>query len=127
MKKTQFIIIISLSIIILIALYFSIQSERTPTDIDSIAVREGVQIVKLTVNGLEYKLAPDTVEAGRLVRIVVDKQLNGCLNDIVIPAFGIRKYIVGNNNEIEFLPIKPGDYSIVCSMGMGRGVITVVS
>lgn len=85
-----------------------------------------VQIVKLSMKGWQYQFDPPQMQAGRPVRLVADNTLTGCMRDIVIPAFGIKKYLTGTDNTIEFTPATAGSYNIACSMNMGRGTIVVV-
>jgi plastocyanin domain-containing protein len=85
-----------------------------------------VQVVKLSMTGTTYHMDPPQLQAGRPVRLVADNSLTGCMRDVVIPAFGVRKYLTDTDNTIEFTPDKAGTYAMSCGMGMGRGSIVVV-
>lgn len=85
-----------------------------------------IQNVKLSMQGWEYKLEPSTLKEGVHVKLEVDMDnVRGCMRDIVINEFGVRKFVNENDNIIEFVPTKSGTFSIVCSMNMGRGSFSV--
>jgi plastocyanin domain-containing protein len=50
----------------------------------------------------------------------------GCSKSIVIPAFNIRKNLIGSDNVIEFTPNKAGNFNVACPMNMYRGTITIL-
>jgi heme/copper-type cytochrome/quinol oxidase subunit 2 len=104
----------------------SLGTSGTTTTSGSGAGSGDVQVVKLSMTGLQYQLDPPQIEAGRPVRLVADNTLTGCMRDIVIPAFKVKKYFTGTDNTIEFTPDRAGTFAISCSMGMGRGQIVVV-
>lgn len=56
-----------------------------------------------------------------------EKSLNGCNNEIVIPAFEQQIKLEAGKNTIRFTPESRGSYSYSCWMGMLRNTITVVS
>ena len=92
------------------------------------AVTGGVQEVTLTFENYAYKLSPSRLQEGVPVRMVVDlDSVYGCMRDVVIPAFNVRKYVSEGDNVIEFTPTKSGTINIACSMNMGRGTFEVVS
>lgn len=55
-----------------------------------------------------------------------DDSLNGCNNEIVIPAFDRQIKLEAGENVICFTPGSAGSYSYSCWMGMLRNTITVV-
>lgn len=71
---------------------------------------------------------PFAVQAGLpltwTIRIAAD-DINGCNNEIIIPAYNIRKQLESGDNVIEFTPSKAGRISYSCWMGMIRSSITV--
>lgn len=88
--------------------------------------KAGVQNVELSFKNYEYQLNPSTLERGVPVRMEVDlSSVTGCMRDVVIPAFGVRKLVGPGNNIIEFVPDKSGTFNIACSMNMGRGTFIV--
>jgi len=102
---------------------------------DASAVNSG--LIKATVSGgkqtvlTEFKdgqYVPFAVQAGLpltwTIRIAAD-DINGCNNEIIIPAYNIRKQLESGDNVIEFTPSKAGRISYSCWMGMIRSSITV--
>lgn len=86
-----------------------------------------VQEVKLTFKNYQYQLEPSTLQKDVPVRMTVDlNSVSGCMRDVVIPSFGVKKYVSSNDNVIEFTPDKAGTFNIACSMNMGRGRFDVV-
>ena len=84
------------------------------------------QLVQLTMK--DYNYYPNTINLKYNVpaKIIVDtNKVKGCLQSIVIPDFGIRKFVRANDNIISFTPNKKGTFSFSCSMGMGFGKIVV--
>jgi len=95
-------------------------------DVNNIPTGE-VQNVKLSVSGGTYILTPSTLKKGIPVRMEVDLSTTvGCSRDIVISAFGVRKYVTSGDNIISFTPTTAGTINIACSMNMYRGTFTVV-
>ena len=86
----------------------------------------GVQESLVTVAG-GYSPATIAVSAGRPVRLVFDRQeTNPCSEEIVIPAFGVRKFLPPHERtSVEFTPTAPGTYEMSCGMGMLHGKILV--
>lgn len=59
--------------------------------------------------------------------IIADEtSLNGCNNEIVLPAFGQQVKLNQGVNTIIFTPEKTGSFLYSCWMGMLRNTITVV-
>lgn len=87
-----------------------------------------VQNAKLALVDFSYKLTPNKLTVGVPVRIEVDAStLGGCMKNVVIKDFGVRKTITSSDNIIEFTPDKTGIFWITCSMGMGPGSFEVVN
>ncbi len=85
-----------------------------------------VQDVKLRFENYQYVMEPSSLKAGVPVRIEVDlSSVYGCMRDIVIPQFNVRKYVGEGDNIVEFTPDRTGTFWIVCSMNMGRGQFSV--
>ena len=90
-------------------------------------VQGEAQKVLLKFENYQYKLEPSELQKGVPVRMEVDlDSVYGCMRDIVIPSFGVDKYVREGNNIIEFTPTKSGTFNIQCSMNMGRGKFSVV-
>lgn len=85
------------------------------------------QEATLKFENYEYVVEPNTLKKGMPVRMTVDlNTVTGCMRDIVINSFNVRKYVKQGDNTIEFTPDKTGTFWIVCSMNMGRGQFSVV-
>ena len=88
------------------------------------------------------------VAAGRQVQIIVDggyspevirvqkgqpvtinfyrKDPGDCLEEVVLPEFGVRKYLPLNQvMPVEIKPEQPGEYTFSCGMNMFHGKIKV--
>ncbi|MGV8163082.1 MAG: hypothetical protein ACP5N2_07155 [Candidatus Nanoarchaeia archaeon] len=86
------------------------------------------QTATLKYVNYEYILEPNNLKKDVPVRITVDTNtVVGCMRDIVISDFKIRKQVTPQDNIIEFTPDKEGTFWIVCSMNMGRGTFSVSS
>ncbi|MEI8363970.1 MAG: cupredoxin domain-containing protein [archaeon] len=86
------------------------------------------QTATLSFKNYEYVLTPNTLKKGVPVKITVDTTtVVGCMRDVVIGDFGVRKYVTPTDNVIEFTPNKDGTFLIACSMNMGRGFFSVSS
>ena len=84
------------------------------------------QVVELSTK--DYNYYPNSINLKYNVptKIIVDtSKVRGCLQSIVIPDFGIRKFVRANDNVISFTPNKRGTFRFSCSMGMGFGKIIV--
>jgi uncharacterized protein len=89
-------------------------------------VVNGVQNVKLSMQGVTYIMQPSTLKLGVPVRMEVDMDsVNGCMRTVVIPSAGIRQSVSEGNNIIQFTPQSSGTFQITCGMGMGRGTFKV--
>ncbi|MFH1408299.1 MAG: cupredoxin domain-containing protein [Nanoarchaeota archaeon] len=85
-----------------------------------------VQEATLSFENYEYVMDPPTLKKGVPVKMTVDLDtVYGCMRDVVISSFGVRKFVSGGDNVIEFTPDKAGEFWVVCSMNMGRGKFTV--
>lgn len=86
-----------------------------------------VQIVRIIQKGDGYFPNQITVKKGQPVKLIVDSEESySCAASLSIPKVGIRKTLKPGENVFEFTPDKEGNIPFSCSMGMYRGVITVV-
>ncbi|MBY9079267.1 sulfite exporter TauE/SafE family protein [Paenibacillus sp. HN-1] len=72
--------------------------------------------------------SPITVKRGIPVKWIIRvsrEQLNDCNNEIIVPAFHLRKKLVPGDNVVEFTPTEAGDFSFTCWMEMIESHITV--
>lgn len=102
--------------------------EQTPMGADGYAVIQGErQYVRSEVDYGAY--TPITVQRGVPVEwtIVADAdRLNGCNNEIVVPAYGLTVALQPGENVVEFTPGESGAVTYSCWMGMIRSSIYVV-
>jgi hypothetical protein len=87
---------------------------------------EAVQEVTITVAGgyqpSEVKLKKGVPARLRFIR----KDTGGCSEELVIPAFGVRKALPGlTETVVEFTPDKAGTFPFTCGMGMMKGQLVV--
>ena len=90
-------------------------------------VQDGFQTVTTKLFPGMYE--PITVQKGiplKWTRKARKGDINGCNNEIVIPAFDISKKLEAGDNIIEFTPDETGTFTYSCWMGMIRSRITVV-
>ena len=93
----------------------------------SAAVRGGIQQITILVSG-GYDPSTIQVHSGKPVRLLFDRrETNPCSEEIVIPAFGVRKFLPANaKTAVEFTPTTPGTFDFSCGMGMLHGRVIVV-
>ena len=86
----------------------------------------GVQEIAVAVEG-GYSPAAIRVKRGAPVRLVFDRrETNSCSEEIVIPAFGIRRFLPAfQKTAVEFVPDERGTYEFTCGMSMLRGKVIV--
>jgi len=84
----------------------------------------GTQQIEIAVAG-GYSPALVRVKAGRPVRLIFDRrETNPCSEELVIPDFGIRRFLPPNQKTaVEFTPTTSGSHEFTCGMGMLRGKV----
>ena len=90
-------------------------------------IKDGVQEVGAPLVRSEYPYI--LVQKGIPVRFNIkaeDKNINGCNNTVVFPAFGIERGLKAGDNIFEFTPEMTGTFNYTCWMGMIYGKIKVV-
>ncbi|MGI6279658.1 MAG: sulfite exporter TauE/SafE family protein [Acutalibacteraceae bacterium] len=90
-------------------------------------VSDNIQTVTTTLYPGSYE--PITVKKGIPVKWIIKAEkgsVNGCNNEIFIPAFNIEKKLDIGDNVIEFTPNESGIFPYSCWMGMIKSSITVV-
>ena len=91
-----------------------------------VTVKDGYQEVRSIFTASEYasiKVHKDIPV--RWVIIVDQNDLNGCNQELIIPAFGIRKSLQAGENIIKFVPNESGNFQYSCWMGMIVSTISV--
>ena len=86
----------------------------------------GVQEVTIRVEG-GYDPARVTAKRGAPLRLVFDRrETSGCSEEVVFPAFGVRRYLPAHERTtIELTPGEAGSFDFTCGMGMLRGKLIV--
>lgn len=73
--------------------------------------------------------SPDTIAVAKGKKITLQftrKDPSGCLEEVVIPEFKVRKFLPLNQTvAIELKPEKAGEYEFVCGMNMFHGKLIV--
>ena len=122
------IILISLFSIIALRNFFSNSGNEVTGDVvgNVDASAGNGQVVELTLKDYNYFPNVLNFKVGEPAKIVVDtSKVRGCLSTILIPDLGIRKFVQGNDNVLEFTPTKTGEFRFSCPMAMGSGKIIV--
>ena len=86
----------------------------------------GTQEVTITVQA-GYAPSEVKVKRGSPVRLVFDRQeTSGCSEEVVIPDFGIRKFLPAfQKTAVELTPEKAGVFDFTCGMSMLHGKLIV--
>lgn len=86
----------------------------------------GAQEVTITVQG-GYEPAEVKVKRGTPVRLIFDRrETSSCSEEVVIPDFGIRKFLPAfQKTPVELTPEKAGAFEITCGMSMLHGKLIV--
>jgi plastocyanin domain-containing protein len=86
----------------------------------------GVQEVTITVHG-GYEPSEVRVQKDAPVRLIFDRQeTSGCSEEIVIPDFGIRRFLPAfQKTAVELRPAPAGSYEFTCGMSMLHGRLIV--
>lgn len=104
---------------------FSSTSVSQP--LSSQPVNGQVQEIRMTQDYSGYRPNVLTVKKGIPVKWIINSTNNfTCAASIVMPKFGISKYLQKGENVIEFTPTETGEIPFSCSMGMYRGKFIVV-
>lgn len=88
----------------------------------------GAQEVTITVQG-GYSPAEVRLKKGVPARLVFDRQeTSGCSEEVVIPDFGIRKFLPAfKKTVVELTPGEAGTHEFTCGMSMLHGKLIVES
>ncbi|MBI2620740.1 cupredoxin domain-containing protein [candidate division WWE3 bacterium] len=111
--------IIGAALIVLVLWFFLMKHE------DKGVVADGA--VEILVEG-GYKPSAITVKRGNEIALKFHrKDKSSCLEEIVIPDFGVRQYLeLGKTTEVKITPTKTGFFGFSCGMGMFHGKIKVI-
>jgi sulfite exporter TauE/SafE/copper chaperone CopZ len=102
--------------------------ESVPAD-PNVTLKDGVQVVRMSVTERGYKPNSFTVKQGIPVRWVVEgKQVFGCQGALIAPQANINTPVIlkAGENVLEFTPKQKGPLSFSCAMGMFTGQFNVI-
>ncbi len=87
---------------------------------------KGMQELTVIVDG-GYSPAALLAREGTPLRLTFDrKDASSCSEEVVLPDFGIRRFLpTGTRTTIELPAPAAGKYEFTCGMGMLRGTLTV--
>lgn len=141
-KAYQWFMLIAGSIVLLLGLYnaknslqllgihvnnifSSAQVQENSEDISELS--SGVQIVHMSVDGLDYVPSTITIQKDIPVQWVIDgSNATGCTSVITIPSMNISKSLNPTGETVvEFTPTKTGTLPFTCGMGMAYGEFSV--
>ncbi len=99
---------------------------RGPASAASANRNAEVQEITIAVRG-GYAPAAVRVRRGAPLRLHFDRQeTSGCSEEVVLPAFNIRKFLPAHQTTtIELRPDTAGTFEFTCGMGMLRGRLIV--
>ena len=128
MTGTEIVVLVgAIALIAWVNWYFFVAGRTPSRAVAAIAGAAGATAIPQVVIEVDGGYAPNAVrvKAGQAVRLVFDrKDANPCSDEVVIPAFGVRKFLpTGQRTTIEVTPPKPGRYDFACGMSMLRGTI----
>lgn len=105
--------------------YFFVAGRRPSTAASTTGNAE-LQEVTIAVQG-GYSPATIRVHRGARLRLHFDRrETSGCSEEVVLPAFGIRKFLPAHETTtIELRPDTAGSFEFTCGMGMLRGRLIV--
>ncbi|HWM93162.1 MAG TPA: cupredoxin domain-containing protein [Thermoanaerobaculia bacterium] len=108
--------------------YFFLARRGTASAVVAETPGGGTQEVTITVQG-GYDPAEVHLKMGVPARLVFDRQeTSGCSEEVVIPEFGIRKFLPAfQKTTVELRPEKTGSFDFTCGMSMLRGKLVVES
>jgi plastocyanin domain-containing protein len=106
--------------------YFFLARRGTASAVVAETPGGGTQEVTITVQG-GYEPAEVKLKKGIPARLVFDRQeTSGCSEEVVIPDFGIRKFLPAfQKTAVELKPEKAGSFEFTCGMSMLRGRLVV--
>jgi len=92
----------------------------------SAETQETSRTVEIMVHGAFVPNKIMASEGERLRLEFIRHDTGGCTKEVVFPSLGIRKELpTGQKVVIELPPLKPGDLTFECGMGMLKGTIVV--
>jgi hypothetical protein len=96
-----------------------------PTVVGQAQVENGVQMVRVGLDGGYYVPNEFTVKADMPVTVVFSGSAEGCLAAPEFPDLGLKGDLSGGTATVELGTLSRGSYAFTCSMGVNEGHITV--
>ncbi len=92
-----------------------------------VELQDGVQVVRVTLNGGYSPDLIDGVRPGVPVRVLFDRQESGdCTSRVVMPDFKVNAALPAyRTTAVEFVAPQAGEYRFTCGMNMVSGTIRV--
>lgn len=123
MSGTAWVVLVAgVAAIVWVNWYFMFADRRAVSATDA----GGSQEVQIEVKG-GYDPGVIRLKLGVPARLVFNRQeTSGCSEEIVIPGFGIRKFLPAfQKTLVELTPNEPGTFEITCGMSMLHGKLVV--
>lgn len=88
---------------------------------------DGVIEIPLVIENTRYVPATVSIPAGQRVRLVVERrEASTCSDELVLPQLGVRAPLAPNAvTTVDVPPVKAGNYTMTCQMGMMSGTLAV--
>lgn len=117
------VVVAGLAAIAWINWYFFLAQRQTAT---AVVGAGGVQEVTITVHG-GYDPAEVRLKKNVPVRLIFDRQeTSSCSEEVVLPDFGIRKFLPAfQKTTVELKPDRAGSFEVTCGMSMLHGRLVV--
>lgn len=115
--------------IALVNWYFFVAGQTTVAAMASVPGATSAGAMSEVTIVVDGGYSPNTVRTkkGERLRLVFDrKDDSSCSEEVVIPAFGVKKFLPsGERTTIDITPTESGRIPFSCGMGMLRGTIVV--
>lgn len=103
------------------------QNLASPKKVGEVQVKDGVQIVEMSVLNTGYTPNTFTIQKGLPVRwIVKGVNIYGCQGFLNVPKLGIQQALKLGENIFEFTPIENDTISFSCSTNAVQGLFRVI-
>ena len=109
------------TIAVVVIMFFAVGGSATG---NAVATGDTQEII-ISMQNWEYSPDVIRVKVGTTVSLGLDRNVQGCFRDLVLPELGLKKYLATPNDRLVFIPTKKGRYTFACSMNMGSGTIIV--
>jgi hypothetical protein len=90
------------------------------------AVKNGVQVISVAIQGGYYVPNHITAKAGMPIQVVFTGKAKGCIAKPTFKSLGKSGDLTSTGTAtLDLGTLKPGAYAFSCAMGMGDGLVTV--